>query len=154
MMAIQEQSREQIREALNRSVSDSAAYFARVSPVLGDGRHTAHGVLAQLVFWHERHVEVARALVEGCEPNLIHGTVEMLNAGARHRYARDSMVDLAQRLSVLQQELDGLLARLPDWSVNFPLKRDSGFCNVEERVRLLEENVRNRLILMRRAGRG
>ncbi len=152
-MNLREQTREQVQETLNRTVADAAAFLATVSPVLSDGRQTAHGILAQMVFWHERHVEVARALVEGCQPNLISGTVEALNAAARHRYARESMVMLAQNLSVLQGELDHLLLQLPNWSVNFPLKRDSGFCNVEERILLLEENVRNRLNLMKRAAR-
>jgi hypothetical protein len=121
--------------------------------VLSDGRNTAHGLLAQLVFWHERHVEVARALAVGAPPELISGTVEALNAGARHRYAREPMVMLAQKLSSLQDELDSLLCGLPDWTVNFPLKRDSGFCNVEERVLLLEETVRNRMAILKRASR-
>lgn len=152
-MTLREQTREQILEVLNRTVADVAAFFATSSPILSDGRHTAHGILAQMVFWHERHVEVARALAGGYEPNLIGGTIEALNAAARHRYARESMVMLAQNLSALQSELDGLLRQLPDWSVNYPLKNDSGFCNVEERVLLLEENLHNRLTLMKRAAR-
>jgi hypothetical protein len=84
---------------------------------------------------------------------LIDGTQEMLNAAARHRYARESMAMLAQRFTELQHELDALLRALPDWSVNFPVKRDSGFCNVDERVRLIDEYVRNRTAIFRRIHR-
>ena len=149
-MTLREQSREQILEALNRTVADAAAFFSVASPILSDGRHTAHGALAQIVFWHERYVEVLRALANGHVPDLIDGTNEMLNAAARHRYARDSMDDLARRLEELQQLLVPLLRGLPDWSVNFPVKRDSGFCNVDERVQLIEENLRNRTATFRR----
>lgn len=146
-----EQKHDQILEALNCTVADAAALFSTTSPILSDGRHTAHGVLAQLVFWHERYVEVLQAIIDGQPPNLIDGTHEMLNAAARHRYAREPMAMLALRLSELQQQLDTLLRRLPDWSVNFPIKRDSGFCNVDERVHLIEENIRNRTIIFKRA---
>mgnify|MGYP001450153384 CR=1 FL=1 len=149
-MTLGDKSREKNLEALNSTVADAAAFFSSSSPILSNGRHTAHGVLAQIVFWHERYVEVARALVDGQSPNLIDGTHEMLNAAALHRYARDSMLELSQRLVVSQQEFDQLLRALPDWSVNFPIKRDSGFCNVDERVQLIEENLRNRTTTFRR----
>lgn len=152
-MTVREQTHKELLESLNQVVTDAAALFATASPILSDGRNSAHGILAQLVFWHERYVEVLRALTAGEPPNLIDGTFEMLNAAARHRYARDSMVALAQRLAELQKELDSLLRALPDWSVNFPVKRDSGFCNVDERVRLIDETIRSRTIVFRRLHR-
>lgn len=145
-----EKKHDPILEALNCAVADATALFSTTSPILSDGRHTTHGVLAQLVFWHERYVEVLQAIIDGQPPNLIDGTQEMLNAAARHRYSGASMTMLALRLSELQQQLDALLRRIPDWSVNFPIKRDSGFCNVDERVHLIEENIRNRTIIFKR----
>jgi hypothetical protein len=152
-VTLREQTREEILESLNCRVAEAAAFFAGVSPILSDGRNTAHGALAQLVFWHERYVEVLRALMAGETPILIDGTQEMLNAAARHRYARESMIMLAQRLGELHRELDGLLRALPEWSVNFPIKRDSGFCNVDERVHLIDETFRNRILVFRRVHR-
>jgi len=152
-MSVQERTREQALESLNSTVAEAAAFFATVSPVLSDGRQTAHGVLAQMVYWHERYVEVLQAIAAGEAPNLIDGTVEMLNAAARHRYAREPMVILAHNLAVLQQQLDAHLRELPDWSVNFPVKHDSGFCNINERVCLIEQNIRNRTIAFKRAAR-
>lgn len=150
MMTLRDESRQKSLEALNCTVTDTATFFASASPILSNGRHTAHGVLAQIVFWHERYVEVIQAVVDRQPPNLIDGTQEMLNAAAQHRYTRDSMLELSQRLTELQQALDRLLRDLPDWSVNFPVKRDSGFCNVDERVKLIEENLRNRTAAFRR----
>lgn len=151
MLSLREQPHEQVLEALRHTVADAAAFFSTTSPILSDGRYTTHGVLAQMVFWHERYVEVLRALVAGEQPDLIDGTQEMLNAAARHRYAREPMAVLAARLSEAHQELDQLLRAQSDWSINYPIKRDSGFCNVDERVRLIEENIRNRTAIFKRA---
>ncbi|MCC6802300.1 MAG: hypothetical protein IT319_05400 [Anaerolineae bacterium] len=150
MMTLRERPREKILETLNSTVADAAEFFSSASPILSNGRHTAHSALAQIVFWHERYLEVLQALAAGQPPNLIDGTTEMLNAAALHRYAGEAMPDLARQLTELHREVDRLLSDLPDWSVNFPVKRDSGFCNVDERVQLIEENMRNRTTTFRR----
>lgn len=152
-MTLRERPREKILETLSTTVADAAAFFSSASPILSNGRYTAHSVLAQIVFWHERYLEVLQALAAGQPPILIEGTTEMLNAAALHRYAGDTMPDLARQLIELHHELDRLLRDLPDWSVNFPVKQDSGFCNVDERVQLIEENLRNRTATFRRLSR-
>ncbi len=152
-MEVMDQTREKLLDALNNTVADAAAFLASASPVLSDGRHTAHGVLSQLVYWHECYANVLSAISQGQRPDLMDGTQDMLNASARHRYARELMVMLAERLSQLQQQVDTLLRDLPDWSINFPVKRDSGFCNVYERVGLVEEHIRHHVAILHRAYR-
>ncbi|MFN8562528.1 MAG: hypothetical protein U0703_13135 [Anaerolineae bacterium] len=65
---------DELLDRLNRTVIDAAAYFASADESLFDGRHTAHGVLAQLVFWHEQYVSVAGALLQGRTPTLKGGS--------------------------------------------------------------------------------
>ena len=80
---------EEILEHLNRTVIDAAAFFASADERLFDGHQSAHGVMAQLVFWHEQYVAVAQALVDGRDPELKAGTFEHLNQVARSNFAGD-----------------------------------------------------------------
>lgn len=150
-MTSQTPNREELLEALNRTVADAAAYLCCVDETLSDGHQTARGVLAQMVYWHEQYLAIARAICEGRSPELRQGTYDSINAIARQKYASEPQPFLAHRLSAVQQELDACLRSIPDWSVNFPVKHDSGFCTVGERVRLIEEHIRNRVTILKRA---
>ena len=150
-MTNQTPNREQLLEALNRTVADAAAYLCCVDETLSDGHQTAHGVLAQMVYWHEQYLSIAKAMCEGRSPELRQGTYESINAVARQKYAAEPQPFLAHKLSSVQREFDECLRAIPDWSVNFPVKHDSGFCTLGERIRLLEEHIRNRVTFLKRA---
>ncbi len=150
-MSVEDRTREEILEELNCTVVDAAAFFSTLSPIVAEGRYTAHGVLAQLVYWHERYVEVLRALAVGQQPSLIDGTYDALDASARHHYASEPMVMLAERLNLLHHELDGLLRTLPDWSVEFPVKHNCESCSVYERVELIHEQIHAHTAILKRA---
>ena len=150
-MTDQTPNREHLLEALNRTVADAAAYLCCVDETLSDGHQTARGVLAQMVYWHEQYLSIAKAICEGRKPELRQGTYESINAIARQRYAAEPQTFLASRLAAVQHELDEYLRAIPDWSVNFPVKHDSGFCTLGERVRLIEEHIRNRVTILKRA---
>lgn len=138
-------------DRLNRTVIDAAAFFASADQGLSDGRHTAHGVLAQLVFWHEQYVETARALLEQRAPNLKAGSFERLNQVARSNFASDSMTMLAYDLSCLQKELNSVVRALPDWSVNFPIKTDSEPCSLNDRMIEIEQHISQHVRRLKRA---
>jgi len=127
---------------LNRTVINAAVFFAGADQGLSDGRQTAHGVLAQLVFWHEQYVETAQALLEQRPPLLKAGTFERLNQVARSHFAGDSMTMLAYDLSHLQKEFDHIVRELPDWSINFPIKHDSEPCSLSNRLVEIEQHIR------------
>ncbi|MEO8394404.1 MAG: hypothetical protein ABI700_15535 [Chloroflexota bacterium] len=129
-------------DRLNQTVIDAAAFFASADEGLSDGRHNVHGVLAQLVFWHEQYVETARALLEQRPPPLKAGSFERLNQVARSHFASDSLTMMAYDLSCLQKELDGIVRELSDWSVNFPIKNDSEPRSVNERLVEIELHIR------------
>src|SRR5664279_4306491 len=137
-------------DRLNRTVIDASAFFVNVDENLSDGHHTAHGVLAQLVFWQEQYVETARALLEQRTPPLKAGSFERLNQVARSNFAGDSMTMLAYALSCLQKEFDGIVRQLPDWSINFPIKADSAPCSLNERLVEIEEHIRQHIQRIKR----
>ncbi len=130
---------------------EAAAYLATTDQSLTDGRHTAYGVLAQLVFWHEQYVSVAGALLQGRPPILKAGSFEHLNQVARSNFSGDSMTMLAYDLSCLQKEFDAILRKLPDWSVNFPIKTDSEPRSLEQRLMEIEEHIRRHVQTLKRA---
>lgn len=142
---------DEVLDRLNRTVIDAAAYFASAEESLFDGRHTAHGVLAQLVFWHEQYVSVAGALLQGRTPTLKGGSFERLNQIARSNFAGDSMTMLAYDLSCLQKEFDAILRQLPDWAVNFPIKSDSEGCSLGERLVEIEQHIRQHVQRLKRS---
>lgn len=145
---------EEIQESFNRTVTDAAAYLCCVDEKLTDGHQSAHGVLAQMVFWHEQYVNILKAIVEGRQPDLVSGSFDSINMVARQKYAREPMTLLAHQLTVTHQEVDALLSALPDWSVNFPVKQDSGYCSVAERIRLIDAHIFNRVTLLKRSDMG
>jgi hypothetical protein len=137
-------------DRLNKTVIDAAAFFASADESLSDGRHTAHGVLAQLVFWHEQYVETARALLEHRDPPLKAGSFARLNQVARSNFSSDSMTMLAYDLSCLEKQFDGIVRELPDWSINFPIKNDGEPCSLNERLIEIEQHVRHHIQQLKR----
>jgi hypothetical protein len=150
MMTTNETIHEEVLDRLNRTVIEAAAFFAGADESLFDGRHTAHGVLAQLVFWHEQYVSVAGALIQGRVPILKAGSFERLNQMARSNFAGDSMTMLAYDLSCLQKEFDALVRQLPDWSISFPIKSDSELCPLSERLVEIEQHIRQHVQRLKR----
>jgi hypothetical protein len=146
-----EKTHDEILDRLSRTVIEAAAFFANADESLFDGHHTAHGVLAQLVFWHEQYVAIAGALLQGRVPNLKVGSFERLNQIARSTFASDSMTMLAYDLSCLQKEFDALLRQLPDWSVNFPIKGDSVPCSLHDRLVEIEQHIHQHVLSLKRS---
>ena len=78
-MNARENLHEAVLDRLNGTVIEAAAFLASVDENLSDGNQTAHGVLAQLVFWHEQYIQAALALLAGRDPELKPGSFERLN---------------------------------------------------------------------------
>lgn len=150
-MATRSILREEVLERLNHTVIEAAAFLAAADERLSDGHHSAHGVLAQLVFWHEQYVETARALLEGRNPVLKAGSFERLNQTARSQYASDSKTMLAYDLSCLQKEFDHIVQQIEDWSVNFPIKYDGATKTLIEQVVEIEAHIRHHILRLKRA---
>ncbi len=149
-MNARENLHEAVLDRLNGTVIEAAAFLASVDENLSDGNQMAHGVLAQLVFWHEQYVQTALALLAGRDPELKPGSFERLNQAARSRYASDSMTMLAYDLSCLQKEFDALVRQLPDWSIDFPIKQDSSPCTLMLRLEEIESHIRQHLLRLKR----
>ena len=60
------------------------------------------------------------------------------------------MTMLAYDLSCLQKELDAIVRRLPDWTINFPIKSDSPPCSVGERLLEIEGHIRHHVLRLKR----
>jgi len=150
-MSAQINLHEEILDHLNRTVLDAAAFFATAEESLFDGHQSAHGVLSQLVFWHEQYVAVVQALLDKRMPQLKAGSFGRLNQVARSHYSSDSMTMLAYDLSCLQKEFDAILRRLPDWSINFPIKNDSPPCPLNERLLEIDTHIRQHVLRLKRS---
>ena len=150
-MATRDLKREALLTVLNRTVTEAVAYFARVDENLSDGHQTARGVLAHLVFWHNEYNAILRDMLAERRLDLKVGTFATLNSVARLKYRYEPMSSLAHRLAVHQREFETLVRRLPGWSANFPIKHDSRFCCVEERITEIEAHIRNHVSRLRRA---
>ncbi len=121
-------------EQLDRSVASAAALLGTADRASGEGEDSPHGTLAQLVFWHEQYVAIARSLALSLEPELLNGTFGELNARARQAHRTESLVLLASRYRDLQQQFRATLEAIQDWSQNFPIKANFTNATVEERV--------------------
>ncbi len=139
--------------ALDVALADAAGYLTDVDPDLDEGHQTAREVLCHLVFWHREYVTISRALLEGREPSLKDGSYARLNALATAEFGRQPMGDLACLLLTLQMTLRQQLTALPDWSISFPVKKDSRPKSVADRVLAIEDHVRGHIRRLRRAGR-
>ena len=145
--------RERALCALDEALAEAAGYLADVDPELDGGHQTAREVLCHLLFWHREYVAISRALLDGREPCLKEGTYAQLNAAATQEFAVQSMEDLTRSLLALQAPLHKQLLALPDWSINFPVKRDSRPKSVSDRVTTIENHLRDHIRRLRRAGR-
>lgn len=145
--------RDRALAALDEALDEAASYLTDVDPELDGGHQTARDVLCHLVFWHREYVAISRALLEGQEPPLKEGTFAELNAQATDEFAGQSMDDLSHSLLALQEPLRKQLLAMPDWSIDFPVKRGSRPKNVAERVLAIEGHVRGHIRRLRRAGR-
>jgi hypothetical protein len=146
-------SRGQALRELQDVVSQAADFFGQADESLADGHQTAREVLSHLLFWHREYVAVLQAVAHGQEPALRAGTFAELNAAAACEFAGLSMSLMAVRLCAHQELLAGLLAELPDWTADFPVKQLGRGATVAERVSGITAHVRNHLRRMRRAQR-
>lgn len=140
-------------QTLNHTVADAAQFFSQVDEAVVDEHQTAREVISHLVFWHREYVRVAWALVEGCPPELRSGKFRELNALAAEDYKSESLPALATRLARLQWQLDRALRRLPDPSVNFPVKQGGSFWRARDRLPTIESHIRNHVRRLKRAAR-
>ncbi|MBL8131010.1 MAG: hypothetical protein JNL42_04065 [Anaerolineae bacterium] len=145
--------RQEILDRLNRTVLESAAYFGSADETLFDGHQSAHAVLSQLVFWHKQYIATLRALLNGEEPSLPVGSFAQINQRARREYASFGMVMLAYEFSCAHRTLMELLGELPDWSVEFPIKRDGDHLDIAERVEEIEGHIHRHVQRFRAAER-
>lgn len=145
--------RQPILDRLNQTVREAAAFFSTADEGLYDGHQTARQVLSHLVFWHREYVQVLRALLRGREPALQNGSFASLNALAAYELRHETLPDLAERLTELQAQLDGLVRELPDWTADFPVKRGGRHWSIEARLDTIESHVRNHLTALQRAAR-
>jgi hypothetical protein len=146
--------RERMLASLDRAVMEAVSFFCNVDETLSDGSQTAREALTHLVFWHREYVRVANALVEGHSPSLKSGTIAELNAEAYHVFASYSMLELAECLACLQEELVTLLQKLLHWRMDFPIRAGKRpWCSVEERIPRIEAHIHNHVERFKRAAR-
>jgi hypothetical protein len=137
--------------ALERSVSDAVAFFARADEALCEGQQSARAVLSHLVFWHSAYVGIAWALVTQRRPPLFTGTSHELNARATEAFRSESMETLCEMLAYRQKQLVRALCRLPDWSVNFPVKEGGQTVPVERRLYQIDAHIRGHVMRLKHA---
>jgi hypothetical protein len=152
-MAKRWNERRQYLESLECTIGEAADFLGAVDEDLWDGNQTARETLSHLVFWHREYLNVAQALAEGCEPSLLRGTFAELNEAAVQGFKNESMPNLARRLLSYQAVLSAVLYRLPDWSVNFPVKHSGRRKTVAGRLVAIEAHCRYHLRKLQRAQR-
>ncbi|MBI1801781.1 MAG: hypothetical protein HYR71_09160 [Chloroflexi bacterium] len=130
---------------LSRAVDDAAAFFAAAADQLCDGHQTARDVISHLVFWHREYVCIVWALATGRRHWFRTGSFASLNAQATQEFRREPLAALAGRLRHRQQQLVKALRRLPDWTIDFPLKQGGQFCTIADRVAAIESHIRSHL---------
>jgi len=145
--------RERALSVLDGALAEAASYLTVVDPELDGGHQTAREVLCHFAFWHREYVAISRAMLDGRNPPLKEGTYAELNAQATKEFARQAMDDLAFMLLGLQETLRGQLLALPDWSVDFPVKKGGRPKCVTERVPDIESHLRGHVRRLRRAER-
>ncbi|HVU13026.1 MAG TPA: hypothetical protein VHD90_17230 [Phototrophicaceae bacterium] len=150
MTTIKENLNERILSHLNQTVSEAVTFFANADETLFDEHHSAHDVLAQLVFWHEQYVAVAQAIVDRRIPELKAGVFDQLNRTASSGFSSDSMTMLAYDLACLQREFVSLLHQIPDWTINFPIKADSTPCSLNQRLLEIDAHIRQHVLRLKR----
>ena len=134
-------TQEALLQTLNRSVTTITDFLVQVDEGFYDGYQTAREVLSHLVFWHREYVMITDALVNGRSPHLRQSTFVALNARATREFRSMSMQSLCQDLLNLQRALAGNLRRLPDWDVDFPVKKGCRQAPVTERVQMIQEHI-------------
>jgi hypothetical protein len=144
--------RERMVASLDRAVMEAVSFLCNADETLSDGSQTAREALAHLVFWHREYVRVANALVEGHPPTLKSGAIAELNAEAYREFASYSMLELAECLACLQEELVTLLQKLLHWRMDFPIRAGKRpWCSVEDRIPAIEAHIHNHVAKLRQA---
>ncbi len=146
--------RQQALDALDKASRRAEKLFTTVDPGLFDGYQTAHDVLANLVFWQCEHINVVSALLDKRQPKLKEGTFAALNAEACACRQAESMSALLDCFQAQREELAGLLTRIADWQVDYPIKQGGRPASVEDRVFALAANIENHCATLRRAALG
>jgi hypothetical protein len=138
---------------LSRTVTTAAAFFSEVDQPLADGRQTARAVLAHLVVWHRRYVEIARALAGGRQPPLVLEVALAPVAATGRRCREEPLPVLAARLVALQAELAEALRAISDWGIAFPLEPGGRHRSVRDQVPRVEAHIRRHVTRLRRVHR-
>ena len=139
--------------SLDGSVVDMVELLGQIGEDFYDGQQTAREVLSHLVFWHREYVVITAALVNGRSPHLRQSTLIALNARAAREFRRVSMVTLCQDFLKLQQALTDNLRELPDWGIEFSIKKGCHRANVPERVQFIQDHIDGHLSRMENARR-
>ena len=63
------------------------------------------------------------------------------------------MATLCQDFLKFQQALNDNLCQLPDWEIEFPIKKGCRWANVSERVHIIQEHIDGHLARLERAYR-
>ncbi|MGW8318582.1 MAG: hypothetical protein ACWGPS_04990 [Candidatus Promineifilaceae bacterium] len=148
-----EEEQEKAIRTLDRAVADAASFFADVDECLWDGHQTAREVLSQLLFWHREYVTIVADITCGRQPALRKGTFAELNAVALQEFADRPLCDLAAELLAQQKKLQVALRDIPNWEVDFPIKRGSRRRPLKDRIITIEAVIRGHLRKQERARR-
>lgn len=140
-------------DSLAETVSAAVVYLGQADECLCDGYQTARQVLSHLVFWHREYVSIAESLAEGRQPILRKETYAELHADAANEFENISMADMANLLLDYQDRLDHVLRRLPDWSINYPVKYGGRLKSVADRLLVIESHINRHLKRLQRAER-
>ncbi len=131
----------ELLQDLDLSVKQIVDFLVQVDEDFYDGFLTAREILSHLIFWHREYVAITDALGNKRIPHLRQSTFIALNARATREFRSKSMQTLCQDFLNLQIALVVNLQRLPDWDVEFPVKKGCRRVNVTERLQLIQEHV-------------
>jgi NAD dependent epimerase/dehydratase family enzyme len=110
-------------------------------------------VLSHLVFWQREYVVITDALVNGCSPHLRQSTFVALNARSVREYRQRSLTVLCHDFLKLQQTFTENLQKLPDWEIEFPIKKGCRRTSVAERLPMILEHIDGHLTRLKNAQR-
>ncbi len=143
--------RDRLLSELSDSIFTAVSFFMKVDENLFDGHQTAREVLSHLVFWHHEYGSISRAFLQNQRPTLLEGSLALLNAQATCEYQEQDMAGLAQLLAEEQKVLDSNLRDLPDWNVNFPIKKGCRRTDVAGRICSIVDHIHHHMVRQERA---
>lgn len=134
-------TRDSLLTSLDRSVAQITDFLVQIDENFYDGHQTAREVLSHLVFWHREYVLITDAMVNGRSPNLRQSTFVALHGRAAREFRRVPLAKLCQDFCGLQRAFSDNLRKLPDWTIEFPVKKGCRRTTVFERIRLIQDHI-------------